>query len=350
MFAAVSRVRRGDFHKIQGYQRPEVLSHIDEIRRYLESDNPMLPNSLVIAFDRRVQFIPSRNGNSPAGFARHGTLVIPADSQSLESDKPGWVVDGQQRVAAIRDASVDHFPVFVTAFIADGVEEQRAQFILVNATKPLPKGLVYELLPGARGRLPSVLGRRQFPAKLMERLNYDADSPMMGMIQTTTNGSGIIKDNSVLKMLENSLGNGALYCYRDAATGAVDEDAMLTVLKEYWAGVSSVFVEAWNLPPRRSRLMHGAGIVSMGLLMDAIHHRLSGKRQLSSGEFATDLEPLKKVCRWTAGAWEFAPGMTRNWNDIQNTPKDIQLLSDYLLSQYKRHVARRRLPSSSGRP
>ena len=44
---------------LQGYQRPEVLSHIRAIRRYLESDGAMLPNAVVLAFDERVTFEPS---------------------------------------------------------------------------------------------------------------------------------------------------------------------------------------------------------------------------------------------------------------------------------------------------
>lgn len=58
-FATVSRIRRDDDRTIFGYQRPEVLSHIAEIRRYLESSNPMLPNAIVVAFDERVRFIPN---------------------------------------------------------------------------------------------------------------------------------------------------------------------------------------------------------------------------------------------------------------------------------------------------
>ena len=31
-------------------------------------------------------------------------------------------------------------------------------------------------------------------------------------------------------------------------------------------------------------------------------------------------------------------GRMRKWNEIQNTPKDIQLLANYLLVQYKERV------------
>ena len=46
-FVTVSRIKRGGDGDILGYQRPEVLSHIREIRAYLESDNAMIPNALV---------------------------------------------------------------------------------------------------------------------------------------------------------------------------------------------------------------------------------------------------------------------------------------------------------------
>ncbi len=53
-FTTISRVARNSEEELEGYQRPEILSHIDEIKSYLESDNPMVPNALVIAFDVNV--------------------------------------------------------------------------------------------------------------------------------------------------------------------------------------------------------------------------------------------------------------------------------------------------------
>src|SRR5258706_15971554 len=58
-FAAVSRIHRSATAQIKGYQRPEVRAHINEIRQYIESEEPILPNALVIAFDHRVQFLPA---------------------------------------------------------------------------------------------------------------------------------------------------------------------------------------------------------------------------------------------------------------------------------------------------
>lgn len=337
LFATVSRIHRDDEAAIHGYQRPEVLSHIASIRRYLESDEPMLPNALVIAFDKRVTFESERsNGRRPE--VRTGTLVIPIDPDTPQEDLPGWIVDGQQRYAAIREAQIDSFPICVTAFITDSDAEQRSQFILVNATKPLPKGLIHELLPSTTGTLPVALELRRFPAKVLDRLNHDDDSPLNGMIHTPTTPTGVIKDNSVLKMIENSLSDGALYQFRDPTTGSGDIDAVLGVLKDFWTAVEAAFPDAWKKPPRHSRLMHGVGVVSMGFIMDAIveHHQ----RIPSSKEFTDQLKLLRDVCHWTTGTWRLGPGQQRRWNELQNTPRDIQLLTDYLLAQYRAEAAR----------
>ncbi|MCG3146083.1 MAG: hypothetical protein HONDAALG_03915 [Gammaproteobacteria bacterium] len=334
-FATISRIRREDGKGLSGYQRPEVLSHIAEIRNYLESESPMVPNAVVVAFDTSVRFEPSADFAASPSYTRVGSLVIPVDTSLAAEDKPGFIVDGQQRLAAIRDAEIESFPICVTAFITSEVREQTEQFILVNSTKPLPKGLIYELLPNTEAALPSLLERRRFPAYLLDLLNHEEDSPLKGRIQTPTAPLGDIKDNSILKMLENSLSDGVLYRFRYTPDGPGDVDSIMNVLRNFWGAVRKVFDQAWGLPPRRSRLVHGAGIISLGFLMDAIAERHRRMTIPTENQFAADLEPLRELCRWTDGYWNFGPGCQRKWNEIQNTSKDIQLLSNYLLVQYK---------------
>lgn len=332
-FATVSRIRRDGDDLVAGYQRPEVFSHISEIRNYIESKDPLLPNAIVLAFDHRVKFVPAPGG--PSSYSRWGTLIIPLVKGDDPKGKPGLIVDGQQRAAAIREAKIDSFPICATAFIASDDREQREQFILVNSTKPLPKGLIYELLPTTEMKLPTILERRRFPAQLLSRLNSDGESPLKGKIKTPTTPSGVVQDNSILKMLENSLSDGVLYRYRDSTTNDPDVESMLQIVKSFWSAAASVFPKAWGLPPARSRLMHGAGIVAMGYLMDAIGERIRDTGTPREDHFRQDLLPLVEVCRWTDGYWDFGPGVKRKWNEVQNTPKDIQMLTNYLMVQYK---------------
>ena len=342
--ATVSRIRRPDDGSLLGYQRPEVRSHIAEIRRYLESESPMIPNPIVIAFDKRVSFEPSSTGQADEQCIV-GTLTIPVSNSDSDGDTVGFVVDGQQRLAAIREAGIARFPIWITAFVADDEEEQREQFILVNSTKPLPKAIIYELLPSTGAPLPSMMERRRVPAKLLHQLNVDRGSPFYGKIRTATNVTGSVQDNSVLKMIENSLSDGMLYRFRHA--NAIDEVSMTKVLKSYWSAVADLFSDAWELPPTRSRLVHGAGIVSMGYIMDTIADRNYDGEELSERRFYLDLEPLSKLCRWTQGYWDFGPGAQRKWNEIQNTSKDIKMLTNYLILQYKSLVWNRSRQSAN---
>ena len=336
-FATISRVSRTEEGSLRGYQRPEVLSHIEEIRNYIDSTSPMVPNAIVLSFDSRVRFEPTKGG-SHTDYSHPGTLIIPMEEDLPDERKPGFIVDGQQRLAAIREASVERFPVCVTAFITNDVGQQTEQFILVNSTKPLPKGLIYELLPRTTAQLPSLLNRRRLPAQLLERLNLDISSPLKGLIHTATNPTGLIKDNSILKMLENSLSDGALYKFRRPGSMEADVEPMLELLRNYWMAVSKVFSAGWALPPKKSRLMHGAGIVSMGFIMDAITDRLHESHIPTVMHYEADLRPLKDICHWTAGYWDFGTSQQRKWNELQNTSKDIELLANYLIAQYKGRV------------
>jgi len=321
-FSDVSRIHRED-HEISGYQRPEVRSHVAGIKAYLESADPILPNSIVIAFDSSVSFVPT------GVYGDHsvtGNIHIP-----ITDPKPGWIVDGQQRAAAVRESSVSSFPVCVNAFIARDESDQREQFILVNSTKPLPRGLIYELLPGTDSALPTALRKKKLPAAILEELNTSYDSPFAGKIKTITNPDGTIKDNSVLRMIENSLSDGALYRFRDDS-GWGDVEKMRKLLEEFWGVVACRFPEAWGLVPRKSRLVHGVGIVSLGFVMDAIDYKIQVSK---SGSFYQEFAKISDLCKWTEGEWEFG----RQWNKLQNTSSDIQLLTRFLVNAYRNACA-----------
>lgn len=324
--AQVSRLGRGEDFELLGYQRPEVQSHIAEIRNYLESENPILPNAIVIAFDHRVKFHPK---GETKGISQAGELEIPVVES--EQEKVGWIVDGQQRSAALRDARVESFPVFVTAFLTESGNDQREQFILVNSTKPLPKGLLYELLPETDGVLSRVLEQKRVPSTLLRKLNQEKKSPFYQKIKTPTSPEGYIKDNSILRMISSSFQNGAL-----SRLGLIDDEdhrtkAMCDCLNQYWDHVARAFDEAWSLPPAKSRLSHGVGITSLGYVMDAAYDRHLRTGMSLDETFAESMKLIRPHCAWTSGFWELGDGIYRPWDDIQNTTKDCVMLANHLL-------------------
>ncbi|KIG17592.1 tgtA5 cluster protein 1 [Enhygromyxa salina] len=335
-FADVSRIRRNEKTELEGYQRPEVIAHIQEIKEYIESDSPMLPNGVVVAFDSRVKFKRVKTTELDMGTdTAMGVLEIPV-GEDPKRGRVGFIVDGQQRLAAIRGAKIKKFMVLVSAFITDDLRQQTEQFILVNSTKPLPKGLIYELIPHTDARLPTALHRRRLAAFLLERLNHEQGSPLHKMIRTPTAPDGVIKDNSMLKMLGNSLSDGVLYEFRDR-NELTDESVaeMLALLQRFWGAVSETFPDAWGKKPRESRLMHGAGIVSIGNLMDHIASQRTRRSTIPSQQyFRKHLSLVAPECAWTDGDWRFDDDDVRSWNQIQNTRQDVEMLTDFLQRAY----------------
>jgi DGQHR domain-containing protein len=334
--ADISRVSRDDLGDLIGYQRPEVRGHIQEITDYLDSDQPLFPNPIIIALPSTVRFTCSRGPNVSDGIAASGTLEIPLSSGN--GHRPGWIVDGQQRAYALAAAKRQDFPVPVNAFIADTVDVQRDQFLRINNTKPLPRGLVTELLPKISTPLPPRLSVRKIPSALCDLLNTSDESPFRGLIRRPSAGAvkgqrAVVTDTSLIQALQESLTSpsGCLFPYRNLSSGETDFTGIWSALVLYWSVVKDTFPEAWGKPATQSRLMHGAGIRALGRLMDRIMASIDARQSGAREQVAADLALLAPYCHWTEGRWE---GLGVRWNEIQNVPRHIHELSSFLMRTY----------------
>jgi len=335
--AEISRVSRGDNGRLIGYQRGAVRQHISDIVQYLDSDEVIFPNSLILAIDSSVKFTKTRGPQIGDGYASAGTLTIPMPSNG--QTKPAWIVDGQQRAIAISKSRRRDFLVPVNAFVADELALQRDQFVRVNNTKPLPRGLLTELLPEVTTPLPARLSARQIPSRLCDVLNQDEQSPFYRLIRRPSTPPGqrraaVVTDTSVVKMLASSMNSasGCLFPYRNVASGETDFDAVWAVLITFWGAVRDTFPRAWGKAPSKSRLMHGVGIQAMGRLMDRVMGPVNPHSRGARRYVARELSTIKPHCRWLSGRWDGLDG--RRWNDLQNVSGDIRLLSNFLIRCY----------------
>lgn len=341
--ADISRVERDANDALKGFQRPEIKSHVRGIVDYLNQGSVLFPNAIILAMSPEIRFAPSR-GPKPEGLqevATSGTLTIPVYP---DGQRGAWIVDGQQRSLALSKSSNPDVAVPVVGFVSDDLELQREQFILVNKAKPLPSRLINELLPETRGiLLPRELSSKKLPSELCNLLIRDPQSPFHRLIRRPSDSEGaatqaVITDSGVIKMIQNSLTNplGALAPYKGTATEAMDIRAMYSILVTFWSAVRDVFPDAWGKDPKKSRLMHTAGIEAMGVLMDRIYARLTGSPD-DYKSVRAELERVAPACRWTKGTWEVI-GVA--WNEIQSTPRDIKRLQDALIRAYSAVGAR----------
>ena len=57
-FASIDRIGRDASGILSGFQRPQIATHINEIKDYLENESAVLPNPIVVAFIRGSQSNP----------------------------------------------------------------------------------------------------------------------------------------------------------------------------------------------------------------------------------------------------------------------------------------------------
>jgi len=261
-----------------------------------------------------------------------GRLEVVIDT---EKGAPGFVVDGQQRLTALSGLTKPGFEVFVSALVCKNYDQLRQQFVLINNTRPLPKTLIYELLPTVDG-LPERFTARKFAARVVERLNFAGSPALRGQIRQHTNPNGVISDTAMQKLVMNSAANGAI---RELIQFEDRENRAVELVDEYFTAVSDVFAGEWiGMTPRLSRLRHGAGIVAMGFVMDLLY---ANKGAMTAAQFSEGLELLKPFTAWTSGTWRM-DGCELLWNDIQNTPSDIDMLTRFLVSTTKRQLRKLR--------
>ncbi|MGB6328537.1 MAG: DGQHR domain-containing protein DpdB [Halarcobacter sp.] len=328
-FASIDRIKRDEEGNLKGYQRIKVQKHIKEIANYLADEKSILANSIVICFDTHVKF-ESFDGNNDFGY-----LCIPKDKIY------GQIVDGQQRSTALDSLQNDSFEVVINAFITDNTDEQREQFLLINNTKPLPKPLIYELLPEVNSELPSTYRDKKLPNKLVAILNNQPHSPFYHAIKTHTYPEGYLKDNTIIKTLTTSLTDGILYELSEHELGMNDIESMTNIINAFWGAVEKTFPKDWKLNPKKTRLTHGAGILALANIMEEILYKkilrknetyLEEKSFLPS-DFEIYLEPLKGKIDWQNGKYDFGDENIRSIMDIQNTSKDIGLFKNFLSQQ-----------------
>lgn len=335
--ADVSRITRNDEGEIDGYQRGEVKRHVAAISEYLNSNRGfvLFPHALILALTRPVSFTLSSDARA-SNACESGLLTIPV---AAKSGKPALLVDGQQRSLALAKARRRDFPVPVCAFQATDLETQREQFLRVNSTHPLPRGLIAELIPSIRSVLPQRLAERQAASALVESLNRDPASPFFGLIRRSSypkevRRKAVIADTALIKVLEDSFRTptGALFPYRNVATQEVDLSGAFRVLVAFWGAVRTTFPEAWGLSASHSRLMHSAGLRAMGKLMDRVMATVDIDDARLEQRLRRELSPLKGACAWTRGTWVDLDGLV--WDKLQNVPAHVRQLTDYVQRVY----------------
>jgi DNA sulfur modification protein DndB len=334
----VLHASRNEKMEVVAYQRPEMVSHIKEIAEYLKTVDALLPNAVVVAMNPALStFTPFERQGGGIGVMGELLLEMPPKQPPL------WIIDGQQRTMALKESGVEDFPIFVSALRDVDIEFQRQQFVNVNSAKPLPRALIYELLPHL-DKVPAKYRNKVFPIKIAETLAVNERSPFFGIVKFAAKSQSISPKDEVVEF--NSLVAAMAHVTRKNSgfTAKKIKNGATKGLKEvedfyidYWCSVKKIFPNAWGMSPKESRLMHGVGIWGMTTLADEIATRF--RRLPTPEETQRELMCIADKMAWTKneGKWVNIDGIGENiaWNKFQNTATDKNTLSAFIRRKWR---------------
>ena len=183
------------------------------------------------------------------------------------------------------------------------------------------------------------MGPKELPEAICDWLNSDSESPFQELIEPRQVGKAgrshfPVSRTALRETIDDSLSTpyGALFPYRNMATGETDIDGLCNALKTYWIAVKSVFPDAWGKTPKKSRLMHATGIRIMGRLMNRVLPAVDLSADDRVRKAIRELKKIQPNCRWTSGVWEELDSLP--WDAIENKPRQINLVANYLIRAY----------------
>ena len=292
--AEIDRATRDADGRLTGFQRQPVRSHVADIASALRAPGARLPSPVTVG-------------------------LVPGDATGKAK-----VLDGQQRLlACIAAGHREPIPVILSEF--DSHQELREAFVAINNARPLPPGLVAEILSRTEP-LPPRLGDETLARLLAESLNYEPRSPIRGLVRQQTNPGGTLRDTALVRGLRHSLAHGMLSGLKGQREQVMSHG--LSACMAFYGAVR----DAWSCSfdghtPETSRLVHSAGTVAALHAMDVIHARAGS---CAEEDFCAPLLAISHRCSWTSGAWDFGSGNVLPWNAVQAVPSHYASLSLHL--------------------
>ncbi|WP_063654580.1 DGQHR domain-containing protein [Aliivibrio fischeri] len=346
--------RDGEF--INGYQRSELPKHIASITDYVESKDSTILANLVVGFNKTVTFEPLFPGSE------FGHLIVPYDPEQPSKDLPGAIVDGQQRSGGVKNSYHESYPLPISIFISENERDYIQQFLILNLGKPLTSVQLNALALYDDIYKPPALAEKAFPLSICEELGFrDPNSPLYGLIKSNGNKDGIIAESSVTEFITNTqrqiLQTLGVRVHKDLDD--VSRKKFISIINNFWIGVSSVFNDDWKLKSRdmkRTYIVHGTSIIGFSFLcrhmlrvfqtpnMNNSLESILSYEIPSSNFFIQELALIKNHCHFNNGYWTL--GLARNpevenlpysrrWNDFQNTSSEKQLFATNILRIYE---------------
>jgi DNA sulfur modification protein DndB len=258
-------------------QRVVNTQRAKEIGKWLQDENSLLPNAIVLDLKKDVEI-------EPTGIQDQVTITIPNPDET-EDCKVAYILDGQHRIKGFEFSDGIEFDLAVVA-VHNVTESVRAKlFIDINSKQvKVDERLLLDLMAGAR----ILASDDERVYEVIRGLDEEPSSALYRKIQFLPEQKGKwIKNTNMLTHLKPHIGNGGVIYNKTTAQ-------QIEIFNAYFNAFSEVFDEAWN-DQKNSVLTKSMGFEIMSGIFREVKIRcdLYEGRQLNKDSFTRQIGILK---------------------------------------------------------
>jgi DGQHR domain-containing protein len=258
-------------------QRVVNLPRAKEIGKWLQDENSLLPNAIVIDLKENVEI-------EPTGVHDQVTITIPNPAET-EDCKVAYILDGQHRVKGFEHSDGIEFDLPIVA-VHDVTEGVRAKlFIDINSKQvKVDERLLLDLMAGTR----ILASDDDRVYEVIKGLNAEPSSALHNKIQFLPEQKDKwVKNTNMLTYLKPHIGNGGVV-YNKTTSQQIE------IFNSYFNAWKEVFENEWD-SPKTCVLTKSMGFEIMTGIFREIKQRcdLYEGRQLNKNSFKSHVGILK---------------------------------------------------------
>lgn len=268
----------------EGFQRQIDKNRVKAVATYLNNNPPIMPNAIVVSFDKDTLEFTPLPGQTTGSNTILGKVVVKGKLREIdgdwvpmpESERIGYVIDGQHRLEAISESSVDKegFPVIISAFHDVTTQFQLEQFYALNQTVPISTSQLALLRQQLHFRFEGKEAKKQKVSQLREKLQQMPNSPFEpGKYVKSKIYSGILDVTIIEKMIERAITTTGLKRSWKTDANEITDNALEEIAKGlyvFWKAISETFPDVWGKKPTQQRLFSALGLYSVIDLYDQV--------------------------------------------------------------------------------
>ena len=258
-------------------QRVVNIPRAKEIGRWLQDENSLLPNAIVIDLKQDVEI-------EPTGIPDQVTISIPNPDETADC-KIAYILDGQHRTKGFDYSEGIEFDLAVVA-VHNVTESVRAKlFIDINSKQvKVDERLLLDLMAGTR----ILASDDERVYEVIKGLDSEPSSALHHKIQFLPEQKGKwIKNTNMLAHLKPHIGNGGVIYPKTTAQ-------QIEIFNAYFNAFKEVFEESWD-DQKTAVLTKAMGFEIMSGIFREIKQRcdLYEGRQLNKDSFKRQISILK---------------------------------------------------------